>query len=94
MYYTSRKAYTNSVPDQNYLYSGGEHTLAIYTKCVTPMGYLVLLRSIAQEDTLLVTRLHLPPTVVVSLHEHEAYAFALTPETADSACVFAVARII
>ncbi len=30
--------YTNSVPDQHSLYPGGQHTLALFTKCVTPVG--------------------------------------------------------
>ncbi len=29
---TSGKAYTNLVPYQNSIYSGGQHTLAFYTK--------------------------------------------------------------
>ncbi len=30
-------AFTNSIPDQNSLHSGKKHTLAFYTKCVTPV---------------------------------------------------------
>ncbi len=39
---TLGQAYTNSVPDQHSLCPFGQHELAIYTKCVTPMGQLVL----------------------------------------------------
>ncbi len=39
---TPGKAYTNSVPGQHSLYSGGQHTLAVYTKCVVPEGLRAL----------------------------------------------------
>ncbi len=35
---TPSKAYANSVPDQQSLYPGGQHTLAFYTRCVSSVG--------------------------------------------------------
>ncbi len=40
---TPRQTYTNSVPDQHSLYPVRQHTLAFYTKCVTPVGQLLAL---------------------------------------------------
>ncbi len=39
---TPGKAYTNSIPGQHSLYSGGQHTLAFLTKCVVPEGLRAL----------------------------------------------------
>ncbi len=40
---TPGQAYTNLVPDQHSLYPVRQHTLAFYTKCVTPVGQLLAL---------------------------------------------------
>ncbi len=39
------RAYSNSVPDQNSLYPVGQHTLALFSKYVTPMGWQLLYRT-------------------------------------------------
>ncbi len=35
-----RYSFTNSVPEQPFLYPVGQHTLALYTKCVTPVNLM------------------------------------------------------
>ncbi len=38
VYGSPGKAYANSVPGEHPLYTGGQHTLLLYTSCATPVG--------------------------------------------------------